>query len=206
MPPLSPSNPVSTFLQTHFHPTLDFLSSLSPWSDFPRLPWSLRWRVLAFQPVVLLVSLITGAPYFLRRKPYTQIWIPTRAGFVRALVFRPPPATNDDQPPLGQGQAPHLRPVHLDLHGGGWVGGSPEHGVRFCALVAERTGAVVVSAHYRIAPRHAFPAAVNDVDDVVSWLLEHGEAELGVDPALLTAGGSSAGAATALAACVNANA
>jgi acetyl esterase/lipase len=50
----------------------------------------------------------------------------------------------------------------------------------------------VVSISHRLSPRHLFPAAHNDIDDVVIYLTQHA-ADFGADAACLTMGGSSAG-------------
>lgn len=90
-------------------------------------------------------------------------------------------------------------PLHVDMHGGAWVAGFPEQNARWCQYLCEKTGAVVVSCSYRFAPRHPFPAAHDDVDDIVSWLVSHA-GDLGADASLLTLGGSSAGGNLALSA------
>ena len=41
--------------------------------------------------------------------------------------------------------------------------------------LAARTGAVVVSAHYRQAPERRFPAAHEDAYAAWNWLFEHAE-------------------------------
>ncbi|KAL1595226.1 hypothetical protein SLS60_009914 [Paraconiothyrium brasiliense] len=86
-----------------------------------------------------------------------------------------------------------------DIHGGAWIGGYPEHTARWCSYLASRTGAVVVSISYRFAPLHAYPAAHDDVDDIVTYLIHHAP-NLGADSALLTFSGSSAGGNMALSA------
>lgn len=92
-----------------------------------------------------------------------------------------------------------LRPLHIDIHGGAWVGGLVEQSARWCTHLSDRTGAVVISITYSIAPRHIFPAAHNDIDDIVAFLLAHA-ADFGADPKLLTVGGSSVGGNLALSA------
>jgi acetyl esterase/lipase len=62
---------------------------------------------------------------------------------------------------------------------------------------------VVISLTYRIAPRYTFPAAHDDIDDLVSWILDHAEKEWGADPSLLTLGGASVGGSLALSAAQN---
>ena len=50
----------------------------------------------------------------------------------------------------------------MNFHGGGFVFGDLRLGDWMCSSVAVRVGAVVVSVDYRLAPRHRFPAAVED--------------------------------------------
>lgn len=74
-----------------------------------------------------------------------------------------------------------LRPMILFLHGGGFVLGDVDNYDATPRFLAARTGAVVVSAHYRQAPEHRFPAAHEDAYAAWNWLLEHAES-LGGDP------------------------
>ncbi|KAL8685476.1 MAG: hypothetical protein Q9218_007736, partial [Villophora microphyllina] len=96
---------------------------------------------------------------------------------------------------LGDGR---LRPLHVDIHGGGFIGGIPEYDAPFCTQVAKSTGAVVVSVGYRFAPRYPYPAAHEDVEDAILWLLKNAESTFGADPKLLTISGSSAGGTLAI--------
>jgi acetyl esterase len=58
------------------------------------------------------------------------------------------------------------------FHGGGFVIGSIEtHDIQ-ARVLCRATGATVVSADYRLAPEHPFPAAVEDSIDVTEWALE----------------------------------
>ena len=83
-------------------------------------------------------------------------------------------------------------PVLVYVHGGGWCYGSVETVDRFCRRVADRSGCAVLSVGYRLAPEHVFPAALDDVETVLSYVRKQG-ADLGVDPARLAIGGDSAG-------------
>ncbi|SEL81030.1 alpha/beta hydrolase [Nonomuraea pusilla] len=58
-------------------------------------------------------------------------------------------------------------PVVVYFHGGGWVFGSVRRNDAVGRDLAVRTGAVVVSVDYRLAPEHAFPAAADDAWTVV---------------------------------------
>jgi acetyl esterase len=60
-----------------------------------------------------------------------------------------------------------LLPVLVYFHGGGWVFGSVKRNDAIGRDLAIRTGAVVVSADYRLAPEHPFPAAAEDAWTVV---------------------------------------
>ncbi|KAH6644011.1 lipase/esterase family protein [Boeremia exigua] len=164
---------------------------LQPTTDalFSSLPFTHRWRLLLLQPINVLAFSLTCST-FLFTTSYTVTYIPTRSGPKRCLVFQPPRLPPDTAP----------RPLHIDFHGGGFVGGGPEQNVRWCALLAQRTGAVVVSGSYRLAPRHVYPAAHDDADDIVRHAVANA-AVLGADSGLLTLGGSSAGGALALGAC-----
>ncbi|GAA4099387.1 alpha/beta hydrolase [Nonomuraea soli] len=59
------------------------------------------------------------------------------------------------------------RPVVVYFHGGGWVFGSVKRNDALGRDLALRTGAVVVSVDYRLAPEHPFPAAADDAWSVV---------------------------------------
>ncbi len=77
------------------------------------------------------------------------------------------------------------------FHGGGWVLGDLETHDDLCRSLANRGGFCVLSADYRLAPEHPFPAAVEDAHTVVHWARDHA-AELGCDP-FVAVGGDSAG-------------
>lgn len=167
-----------------FAPTIDAFFA-------PSLPFTYRWRLLTLQPIALLTYCLKGLPW-LFSNAFEVIRIPTRRRnqTLRAIVFHPPCRTNHEGP---------LRPIHLDIHGGGFMGGLPEYDAEFCQRLSRETGGVIVSTQYRYSPRHIFPAAHEDIEDVSKWLVEHAEKRWGADPKLLTVSGSSAGANLALA-------
>jgi acetyl esterase len=84
------------------------------------------------------------------------------------------------------------RPLLVYLHGGGWVLGSPATHDGICRSLTNATGCVVVSADYRLAPEHPFPAAAEDAYATLRWAAEHA-ASLGGDPSRLAVAGDSAG-------------
>lgn len=83
-------------------------------------------------------------------------------------------------------------PVLVYYHGGGWVGGSLAVVDEPCRALANRNGAVVVAATYRLSPEAHFPAATNDAYSVLCWASAQA-AEFGGDPARLGVIGDSAG-------------
>ena len=83
-------------------------------------------------------------------------------------------------------------PVLIWFHGGGWVIGDLQTADSTCRELAVRASCAVVSVDYRLAPEAPFPAAVDDVWAVTSWVASDGD-ELGVDTSRLAVGGDSAG-------------
>lgn len=83
---------------------------------------------------------------------------------------------------------PAGRPTLLYFHGGGHVMGSPGMERPFIASLAAAARADTFSADYRLAPRHPFPAALDDAVAAYTGLLADG-----VAPAMLVVGGDSAG-------------
>jgi hypothetical protein len=67
----------------------------------------------------------------------------------------------------------------LWIHGGGFVIGDARQDEALCAGTAAELGIVVVSANYRLAPRHPFPAALDDLTAAWQWFQRHAP-QLGV--------------------------
>jgi acetyl esterase/lipase len=86
---------------------------------------------------------------------------PVNARGVPALIASPPGATS--------------RRVLL-LHGGTYVNGSA-YGFRSLAgALAEATRSEVITPDYRLAPEHTHPAAVEDAESALLWLMDRGTA------------------------------
>lgn len=69
------------------------------------------------------------------------------------------------------GADPDLRILYL--HGGGFVAGEIATHRPFARLISRMTGHAVFLVDYRLAPEHAFPAALHDAADGMAYLLEH---------------------------------
>ena len=76
-------------------------------------------------------------------------------------------------------------------HGGGWTNGYKEW-MYFMAPAVTATGITFISAGYRLAPQHVFPAGFLDCAHALTWVYEHA-ASIGADPSRLYLGGHSAG-------------
>jgi acetyl esterase len=83
-------------------------------------------------------------------------------------------------------------PALVYFHGGGWVMGSIDTHDGLCRALANRTPCVVISADYRLAPEHRYPAALDDAWTATKWVTEHAE-DLRLDPMRIGVGGDSAG-------------
>jgi acetyl esterase/lipase len=99
------------------------------------------------------------------------------AGSVPLRVYRP-------ENPSGAGL--------LWIHGGGLIGGVAKMNDEFCGRTALELGTTIVSVDYRLAPKHPFPAAHDDVYAGWIWFADRA-ASFGVDPARIAIGGQSAG-------------
>jgi cation diffusion facilitator CzcD-associated flavoprotein CzcO/acetyl esterase/lipase len=116
----------------------------------------------------------------------TDAVLPGPAGDLAYRLYRPPSA------------GPH--PLIAYFHGGGWVLGSEYSDDPLCRDLCIRTGAVVVSVNYRLAPEDEFPAAADDAFAAVRWLAANAAA-LGGIPGQLTVAGWSAGGNLAAVTC-----
>lgn len=74
-------------------------------------------------------------------------------------------------PTIEPSQADQI-PVVIDAHGGGFFLGSCLEQAPFCSKMARELGAVVLSVDYRLGPNDKFPAAVEDMEDVLSAVLD----------------------------------
>jgi len=115
--------------------------------------------------------------------------VPGLGGDIPVRVYTPHDAIGGDAPLL------------LWLHGGGWVIGDLDTADATARALANRSGAVVVSVDYRLAPEHRAPAALDDALTVLAWSVENGEL-LGIDAGRVAVGGDSAGGNLAASLCL----
>jgi alpha-L-fucosidase 2 len=78
------------------------------------------------------------------------------------------------------------------VHGGGFVGGDKRDYPRDLLDPLTEKGFSIISVNYRLAPKHPFPAATDDVEAAIAYVKEHAPV-LRVDPRRLALLGPSAG-------------
>jgi len=92
-------------------------------------------------------------------------------------------------------------PVIVYYHGGGFVIADLDVYDSTPRALANATGAIVVSSHYRQGPEHKFPAAHEDALAAYQWVFEHAD-EFKGDADRMAVAGESAGASLAAAVCI----
>jgi acetyl esterase len=83
-------------------------------------------------------------------------------------------------------------PILVFFHGGGWVICDLDTHDNLCRSLTNRACCVVVSADYRLAPEHKFPAAVEDAYAATQWVVNNAN-RINGDSARIAVGGDSAG-------------
>ena len=104
--------------------------------------------------------------------------IPGPAGDLPARLYTP--------------RAAHGLPIFVFFHGGGFVAGSLNDYDVPLRAIANRCDCLVVSVAYRLAPKHHFPAALDDAYAATQWVAAHA-AEIGGDSLRIAVGGDGAG-------------
>lgn len=136
---------------------------------------------------------------------YLSFPLPQRVSFTRRiqstvgnvpgsfnLLFYTPPSyqrnSSESSTPLISGKYPVL----INFHGGGYTSGNAADDARWATEVVKRTGAVVVSVDYRLAPEYPFPTGIEDCVSAVLHLWRHAD-ELNLDISRTAFSGFSAG-------------
>jgi acetyl esterase/lipase len=147
---------------------------LFPKVDFSNGPDA--WRV------PILAGLMPPLPPELQAVGCEERFIPGPDGApdVRIFIYTPPD------------MVPAPRPALLNIHGGGYVIGSPEQNDPMNRARAVSLRCPVIATSYRLAPEAPYPAAVEDCYATLCWLHENA-AGLGIDPARIAVSGESAG-------------
>ena len=86
-----------------------------------------------------------------------------------------------------------LKPTLIYVHGACWVAGSLDSHDEICSYLSKQSDVNVVAINYRLAPENKYPAAHNDVYDVIEWIWNNAN-ELGLDTGKFAIAGESTGA------------
>jgi hormone-sensitive lipase len=96
-------------------------------------------------------------------------------------------------------KSPQFFELVIHIHGGGFVSMSSASHQSYTRKWAKVLQVPIISIDYRLAPKHKYPAAADDVWDAYVWLITHAETELGIRPDRVVLVGDSAGGNLALA-------
>lgn len=86
-----------------------------------------------------------------------------------------------------KGKAPCL----VVIHGGAWIAGNRQDMKELCEGAAAK-GFVAATVQYRLAPKHKWPAMLDDVQTAVRYLRKNAD-KYNIDPNRMAASGASAG-------------
>lgn len=90
--------------------------------------------------------------------------------------------------PTGKGPFP----TAILVHGGGWSGGDKTGGVDPLFEPLTKAGIAWFSINYRLAPKHRYPAGIEDLETAIRWVKSHAR-EYNVDTNRIVLSGESAG-------------
>lgn len=110
-----------------------------------------------------------------------ELTAPGKGGPIPMRLYRPAGSQPDA-----------ILPCLLYLHGGGWMLGDLDSHDAVCRRVANASGGAVVAVHYRRAPEHPFPAAIDDSAAALTYVAEQASG-LRIDRSRIAVGGDSAG-------------
>jgi len=121
---------------------------------------------------------LSGLAYSSKAIIGTEMYLETIEGRIRALTYN---FGNTDTLPL-----------LINIHGGGFVMGSPEMDDPYMMNVAENSNVKILNIEYSLAPDEPFPKALDECYSVVEYAMEH-HAELKIDKKNIALCGHSAG-------------
>jgi len=121
---------------------------------------------------------LSGLAYSSKATIGVEMHLETIGGRIRALTYN--------------FENPDTLPLLINIHGGGFVMGSPEMDDPYMMNVAENANVKILNIEYSLAPDEAFPKALDECYSVVEYAMEH-HAELKIDKKNIALCGHSAG-------------
>lgn len=125
-----------------------------------------------------LIDVLSPPPTPIPEVSEEKVDIPASHGIIPATLYRPQSAK-----PL---------PIIVYFPGGGWIASTHKQCAHFCRTLAKDLPCAVLSVSYRLAPEHAYPAALEDCLTAVRWAAQHA-ASMQLDAHSLVVAGDSAG-------------
>ena len=116
-----------------------------------------------------------------------ELFLSTEEGKVRVLAYN---LENEAKLPL-----------FVNIHGGGFILGSPEMDDPYLMNVALKANVKILSVDYCLAPASPFPKGLNECYAVIKYAQENGQ-EFGIDTQKIAVGGHSAGGNFSAAVCL----
>ena len=115
----------------------------------------------------------------------------SKADSVAIRIYRPTVVGSAANRPL---------PIIYQVHGGAWVAGDLDTHDNICRRLCHDANAVVVAVDYRRPPEHPYPASLDDVMTVLTWIQTNRASLSQAGPLILL--GDSAGGTFVAAACL----
>ncbi len=134
-----------------------------------------------FGGIAILIALI---PMILPSSVHADATIERNVEYLRLETVQ---LLADVYQPAGDGPFPAV----LMVHGGAWMSGNKSHVVQHAKRFMSR-GYVVVAINYRLAPRHKFPAQLEDCRAALRWMRSHSD-KYHINPDQIAGFGYSAG-------------
>lgn len=89
-----------------------------------------------------------------------EMILPTSVGGTKVIKFE-------------YGEKSWNRPIILNFHGGGFIGGRNNRDELYCRRMAVSFQALVIDVDYKLAPEFPYPIAVNESWEVMKWIWEN---------------------------------
>lgn len=139
---------------------------------------------------------LSGIARVLPKGIFNRYTLPVLRRLTKVFELRKPKDVEVLTLPTGVGIRLH-RPQNIThegcallwIHGGGYVIGSAAQDDALCRRYAKQLGVPVAAVDYRLAPKHPYPAALEDCYQALTWLA----GQSGVDADRIAIGGASAG-------------
>ncbi len=142
------------------------------------LPWSKSVAVSAFLTTTWLMT-VSPAPLQAEVQKQTHTYKKAGKLEIKADVYR----ENDDR----------KRPVVVWIHGGALINGHREGISQRLKDAVLKSGYILVSIDYRLAPESPLPEIIADVEDALKWVHDKGPELFRADPDRVAVAGGSAG-------------